>query len=74
MTKFFKELKKYSIITIIVTAVLGVLLIARPDQMIAYTSLIIGVAVILSGVVALIYYVVKKNTKLQLVLGIISVN
>lgn len=60
MTGFFKELKKYSIITIIVTAVLGVLLISKPDQMIAYTSLIIGVAVILSGVVALINYVVKK--------------
>ena len=73
MTKFFKELKKYSIITIIVTAVLGVLLIAKPDQMIAYTSLIIGVAVILSGVVALINYVVKKDSKLPLVMGIIAV-
>lgn len=73
MTKFFKELKKYSIITIIVTAVLGVLLISKPDQMIAYTSLIIGVAVILSGVVALINYVVKKDSKLPLVMGIIAV-
>lgn len=73
MTGFFKELKKYSIITIIVTAVLGVLLIAKPDQMIAYTSLIIGVAVILSGVVALINYVVKKDSKLPLVMGIIAV-
>lgn len=73
MTKFFKELKKYSIITIIVTAALGVLLIAKPDQMIAYTSLIIGVAVILSGVVALINYLVKKDSKLPLVMGIIAV-
>lgn len=73
MTGFFKELKKYSIITIIVTAVLGVLLISKPDQMIAYTSLIIGVAVILSGVVALINYVVKKDSKLPLVMGIIAV-
>lgn len=73
MTKFFKELKKYSIITIIVTAVLGVLLIAKPDEMIAYTSLIIGIAVILSGVVALINYVVKKDSKLPLVMGSIAV-
>lgn len=73
MTGFFKELKKYSIITIIVTAVLGVLLISKPEQMIAYTSLIIGVAVILSGVVALINYVVKKDSKLPLVMGIIAV-
>lgn len=73
MTKFFKELKKYSIITIIVTAVLGVLLIAKPDEMIAYTSLIIGIAVILSGVAALINYFVKKDAKLPLVMGIIAV-
>lgn len=73
MTGFFKELKKYSLITIIVTAVLGVLLIAKPDEMIAYTSLIIGAAVILSGVASLINYFVKKNTKLPLVMGIIAV-
>lgn len=73
MTKFFKELKKYSIITIIVTAVLGVLLIAKPDEMIAYTSLIIGSGVILSGVISLISYFVEKISKLPLVMGIIAV-
>ncbi len=72
MTDFFKELKKYSIITIIVTAVLGVLLIAKPDQMIAYTSLIIGSGIILSGAVSLINYFVKKTSKLTLVMGIIA--
>lgn len=72
MTDFFKELKKYSIITIIVTAVLGVLLIAKPDQMIAYTSLIIGSGIILSGAVSLINYFVKKTSKLPLVMGIIA--
>lgn len=73
MTGFFKELKKYSIITIIVTAVLGVLLIAKPDYMIAYTSLIIGSAIILSGVFALVNYLMKKGSKLPLVMGIIAV-
>lgn len=73
MTGFFKELKRYSIITIIVTAVLGVLLIAKPDQMIAYTALIIGAAIILSGLFALINYLIKKDSKLPLVMGIIAV-
>lgn len=73
MRAFFQELKKYSLITIIVTAVLGVLLIARPNEMIAYTSLIIGAAVILSGVFAIISYLVKKDTKLPLVMGVIAV-
>jgi len=73
MRAFFQELKKYSLITIIVTAVLGVFLIAKPNEMIAYTSLIIGAAVILSGVFAIISYLVKKDTKLPLVMGVIAV-
>lgn len=73
MSAFFQELKKYSIITIIITAVMGVLLIAKPDEMIAYTSLIIGSAVILSGVAAIINYLVKKDAKLPLVMGVIAI-
>lgn len=38
MRKILTEIKKYSIIVIIITAVLGVLLIAIPDKMLAYTS------------------------------------
>lgn len=72
MTKFFKEVKKYSLITIIVTAVLGVFLIAKPDKMIAYTSLIIGSAVIVSGIAAIINYLAKKDSKLPLVMGVIA--
>lgn len=73
MTKFFKEIKKYSIITIIVTAVLGVLLVAKPDEMIAYTSLIIGSGIMISGAASIINYLVKKNSKLPLIMGIIAV-
>lgn len=72
MLKFFQELKKYSIITIVVTAVLGILLVTKPDQMIAYTSLIIGSAIMLSGVIAIINYLVKKNSRLPLVMGVIA--
>ena len=41
--------------------------------MIAYTSLIIGSAIILSGVFALVNYLMKKDSKLPLVMGIIAV-
>lgn len=73
MRRIFQELKKYSLIVIIVTAVLGVLLIAFPDKMIAYTSIVIGGCFIACGAAALINYAVKKNSKFPLVLGIIAV-
>ncbi len=73
MRAFFQELKKYSIITIIVTAVLGVLLIAYPDKMIAYTSIIIGAGIILSGIAAILSYLFNKASKLPLVTGVIAV-
>ena len=46
MKKILTEIKKYSIILIIVCAVLGALLVAFPDRMLAYTSLFIGGAFI----------------------------
>lgn len=73
MRRFFQEIKKYSLIVIIVTAVLGVLLIAFPDKMIAYTSIVIGGCFMVCGAAALINYAVKKISKFPLVLGIIAV-
>lgn len=73
MRKVYQEIKKYSLIVIIVTAVLGALLIAYPSQMIAYTSVIIGGCFILCGAVALVNYLIKKDSKFPLVLGIIAV-
>ncbi len=57
MRKILTEIKKYSIIVIIITAVLGVLLIAIPDKMLAYTALFIGGAFTACGVFALISYI-----------------
>ena len=50
MKKVITEVKKYSIILIIVSAVLGALLIAFPDKMIQYTALFIGGAFVACGV------------------------
>lgn len=73
MRKVLTELKKYSIIVIIITAVLGALLIAIPDKMLAYTALFVGGAFTACGVFALISYISSDNkSKLTLVLGMIS--
>lgn len=71
MIEFLKGLKKFSISTIIVSAVLGVLFIAFPDKCIQYISLFVGGALIVIGAVAVITYLLDRNTILPLVLGII---
>lgn len=71
--KFLSEIKKYSLIVIAITAVLGVLLIAMPDKMLAYTALFIGGAFTACGVFALVSYISSDTkSKLTLVLGAIS--
>lgn len=72
MRKVLTEIKKYSIIVIIVSAVLGALLIAFPDRMLAYTSLFLGGAFIACGVFAIINYLIKRRYVFTLTLGIIS--
>ena len=73
MRKILSEIKKYSIFVIVITAVLGVLLIAIPDRMLAYTALFIGGAFTACGVFALISYISSDDkSKLTLVLGLIS--
>lgn len=71
MIEFLKGLKKFSISTIIVSAVLGVLFIAFPDKCIQYISLFVGAALIVIGAVAVVTYLLDRNTILPLVLGII---
>lgn len=61
MKKVITEVKKYSIILIIVSAVLGALLIAFPDKMIQYTALFIGGAFVACGVYAILSYIINKK-------------
>lgn len=73
MKRILTEIKKYSIVIIIITAVLGVLLVAMPDKMLAYTALFIGGAFTACGIFALISYLSSEiKSKLTLVLGLIS--
>ena len=71
MIEFLKGLKKFSVSTIIVSAVLGVLFIAFPDKCIQYISLFVGAALIVIGAVAVVTYLLDRNTILPLILGII---
>ncbi len=72
MRKILTEIKKYSLIVIVITGVLGGLLVAFPDKMLAYTALFIGGAFAPCGVFAILNYLSDKKSKLTLTLGIIA--
>lgn len=69
--KFLQEVKKMSLATIIVSAVLGILFIAFPSQSIKYLSLIVGIGLIAIGIAAVVSYCIDKRAKFTLVLGVI---
>lgn len=71
MTDFIKGLKKFSVATIIVSAVMGVLFIAFPSKCIQYISLVVGVSLIITGIISVVSYIIERDTKLPLVLGTI---
>ena len=68
--KFLQEVKKLSLATIIVSAVLGILFIAFPSQSIKYLSLIVGIGLIAIGIAAVVSYCIDKRAKFTLVLGV----
>lgn len=72
MLDFLKGLKRFSIATIIVSAIMGVLFIAFPSKCIQYISLVVGVSLILTGIISVVSYIIERDTKLPLVLGTIS--
>lgn len=72
MLDFLKGLKRFSIATIIVSAIMGVLFIAFPSKCIQYLSLVVGVSLIVTGIISVVSYIVERDTKLPLVLGTIS--
>lgn len=69
--KFLQEVKKLSLATIIVSAVLGILFIAFPSRSIKYLSLIVGIGLIAIGIAAVASYCIDKRAKFTLVLGVI---
>ena len=72
MLEFLKGLKRFSLATIIVSAIMGLLFIAFPSKCIEYISLVVGVSLIVTGVISVVSYIIERDTKLLLVLGTIS--
>lgn len=73
MREFFGKIKNLSIITVIASAVMGVVLLARPDETLYVVSMICGITVIALGIGALISYFVKDRNLFLLILAVISV-
>lgn len=73
MREFFGRIKNLSIITVIASAVMGVVLLARPDETLYVVSMICGITVIALGIGALISYFVKDRNLFLLILAVISV-
>lgn len=69
--EFLKQIKKFSLITIAVSAVIGVLFIAFPDKCIKYLSLIIGISLIVMGIAGIVSYFLNKTSGFTLALSIV---
>ncbi|MCH5317702.1 MAG: DUF308 domain-containing protein [Eubacterium sp.] len=73
MKNFLNGLQKYSLIVIAITLILGSLLLAFPDKMLAYTAFFIGAGFIIGGVLAIINYISENKSKFTLVLGVATI-
>lgn len=73
MREFFSKLKNLSIITIIASAVMGIVLLVRPGETLYVVSMICGITMIALGIGALISYFAKDRNLFLIVLAVISV-
>lgn len=73
MLDFLKGLKKFSIATMVVAAIVGVLFVVFPNQCIKYTALVVGLSLIITGVIALVTYIVQRDGLLAPILGAIVI-
>lgn len=69
--EFLKRIKKFSLATIAVSAVAGLLFLIFPAQCIKYISLALGISLIAIGIIAVIGYFADRSSAFSLVLGII---
>ncbi len=71
MRELFFRFKTFSIITIIFSAVIGVILLMKPEEGIYAISMIVGASLILIGIAAWISYLVKDRLAFLAVMGTI---
>lgn len=70
--KLVAQVKKISIVSIIIAIALGLLFIIFPDKCITYISLAVGISLILLGVAGIIGFFIDRSSGFTLALGIIS--
>lgn len=73
MLELLKSIKRFSIATMILATIVGLLFIIFPSQCIKYTALVVGISMILAGVISIINYVVERDSMLPLIMGVIVV-
>ena len=69
--KVIAQIKKWSVITMIIGLIGGVLFIAFPEPCIKYISLAVGASFIVIGVFGIINYLLDKSSAFSLVMGVI---
>lgn len=69
--KFLNQVKRFSLISIVLSAVIGILFVAVPDKCIKYMSLVIGISLIVMGIAGIAGYFLNKSSAFTLALGII---
>ena len=69
--EFLKRIKKFSLATIAVSAVTGLLFLIFPAQCIKYISLALGISLIAIGIIAVVGYFTDRSSAFSLALGII---
>ena len=73
MRTFIEKIKNLSIITIIASAVMGIILLAKPDETLYVVSMICGITMIALGVAAAISYFAKDRNPILIILAVIAV-
>ncbi|MGN1329025.1 MAG: HdeD family acid-resistance protein [Eubacterium sp.] len=73
MREFFGKIKNLSIITIIASAVMGIVLLIRPGETLYVVSMICGITMIALGIGALISYFVKDRNTFLIILAVIAI-
>lgn len=71
MLEFIKGIKRFSIATMAIALVVGLLFIIFPSQCITYTALVVGISMILTGVISIVTYIIQRDSVLPLILGVI---
>lgn len=73
MRDLFLRLKNLSIITVVFSAVTGIVLLIRPDETVKFISILCGALLILLGLAAWASYFAKSRILLLQILGTLSV-